>query len=307
MKKIGLALIGVGTVGAAFLKNFGALREAARTRAGVELTLSALCDRDASKRELADSVFTDDYHTAVSRGDIVVEAAGGTDAPFDMMKAAMDSGKPYVTANKAMLAEKGHPFLNAGSGRMIGYEAAVGGGMPLIAGLRDIALREEILRVDAVLNGTANYILTMMRRGKTFYAALAEAREKGFAEADASLDTDGTDTAHKISLIAYTATGILPAWGSFPVSGIPDGYIPPEHGRDRLAGRFSAEAGVLGVGLELYFEESLLHNTECEYNGAEVLSAKTGKTFFYGPGAGGMPTSMSLCSDVMRFLTEMGR
>ena len=159
-----------------------------------------------------------------ARADVIVELIGGAMGPaLDLARATLAQGKPFVTANKAMIAHHGIALAQIAEqgGVPLMYEAAVAGGIPVIAGLRDGAAANAIDRVYGILNGTCNYILTTMEtEGRDFSAVLADAQAMGFAEADPAFDVDGIDTAHKLAILASLSFGTRIDFGAVQIGGI---------------------------------------------------------------------------------------
>ena len=241
---------------------------------------------------------------------IVVELMGGTRPTLDCLLEALAAGKDVVTANKAMLADHG-PELFAQArkfGRAVAFEGSVGGGIPIIQAIGVGLAANQVQGLAAIVNGTCNFILTAMTRDGLPYAeALAKAQELGYAEADPTLDVDGTDTAHKLAVLAQLAFG----------SGAKTGEIPRE-GIDRLQPADIAYAGELGYavkllalarlsdsGLELRVAPTLvrrgtpLADVAGPYNAVRVVGDAVGDTLFYGRGAGAMPTASAVVGDII--------
>ena len=224
-----IALAGLGTVGAGVVKLLDTNRALIERRAGRPVEVVAVSARDKARDrgvDLGRFEWVDDAATLSSRGDVdvVVELIGGSDGPaLTLARNTLGAGKALVTANKAMIAHHGLELagLAEASGAALKYEAAVGGGIPVIKGLREGAAANEIARVYGILNGTCNYILTAMEEaGRDFSDVLAEAQALGYAEADPSFDIDGVDAAHKLSILASLAFGTRLDFGAVEISGI---------------------------------------------------------------------------------------
>lgn len=243
--------------------------------------------------------------------DVVVELMGGADgAAYDLARAALQNGKPLVTANKALLAMHGEELfaLSAKTGTPILFEAAVAGGIPVIKILREGLAANSIEAIHGILNGTCNYILSeMSATGRNFADVLAEARDKGYAEADPSFDIDGHDTAHKLALLAMLAFGGTPDVASIHVRGIRD--VQP------LDIRFARELGfcikLLGTakrtpaGIEQSVEPCLVPESCSLAAVSGVLNAvyidadHAGKILLTGAGAGGRATASAVVADII--------
>ncbi len=225
--KLGVA--GLGTVGAGVLTLLRDNAELIAARAGRPIEVVAVSARDRNRdRGLALSglAWHDDAVALAADPNvgIVVELMGGSEGPARaLVEAALAAGKPVVTANKALLATHGGALakLAEAKGVALSYEAAVAGGIPAIKALREGLAGNRISRVAGILNGTCNYILTVMReRGREFAEVLADAQKLGYAEADPSFDVDGIDAAHKLSILAALAFGRPVDFAALHVEGI---------------------------------------------------------------------------------------
>jgi homoserine dehydrogenase len=228
-RPLNVALAGLGTVGAGVL---GLLRQNAdlvAARAGRPIAVTAVSARDRTRDRGVSLSGLHWYDDPVALAadpavDVVVELIGGSDGPAHaLVQAAIASGKPVVTANKAMLAVHGAALAAAAEERGVplAFEAAVAGGIPVIKALREGLAANRILRIAGILNGTCNYILTQMReRGREFAEVLADAQKLGYAEADPSFDIDGIDAAHKLAILAALAFGRPVAFDAVHVEGI---------------------------------------------------------------------------------------
>jgi len=211
-----IALAGCGSVGSALLREIAARRVAIAERHGVEIVLTRLLVRDLERRRDADfdpALLTNDVDEFLAaEADIVVEAIGGLDPAHRIASTVLGRGQRLVTANKLLLAAHGSSLteLARRTGASLRYDAAVGGGVPILRVLDEALGAGGPARVRGILNGTANFVITRLEGGATFDEALDEARVAGFAEADASRDLDGRDAADKIALVAWAAFGVAP-------------------------------------------------------------------------------------------------
>ena len=315
-----IALAGLGTVGAVV---------AARLLADAlpDSALVAVCARDKTRErgvDLSSCRFeTDPLALLTDDVDIVVELMGGENgAALELVSAALQAGKSVVTANKAMLAAHADQLsaLSNGAlgnrGPVLAYEAAVAGGIPAIKIVREAMAGNEVRRLGGILNGTCNYVLSQMERhGLSFAAALQEAQEKGFAEADPTLDISGMDAAQKLSLLAALAFGVRPDVARFSVSGITE--IEP---RD-IEGAASfeklirlvalAEKRADGVFLEvapmLVDKHAPLAEVHDEINALMIDADPVGEIFTQGPGAGGGATASAVLADIADIVGGYGR
>jgi homoserine dehydrogenase len=242
--------------------------------------------------------------------EVVVEVMGGTEPTLQVVLDALAAGKDVVTANKALLAEHGpEVFAQARKwGRSVAFEGSVAGGIPIVQALGVALAANQVQSLAAIVNGTCNYILTAMtREGLAYETALRQAQELGYAEADPTLDVDGTDTAHKLAILAQLAFGAGVTTAQIPRSGID---------RLQLADiRYTAELGytvkllalakLSDAGLELRVAPALVkHGTPLAdvsgpYNAIRVVGDAVGDTLFYGRGAGMMPTASAVVGDLI--------
>jgi len=315
VESVGVGLLGLGTVGSGVARLLRDQPARIARRAGRPVALRWAAVRDAARprptlpegtRLVADvRRVLDDPAVAV-----VVEAMGGTDATLPVVLAALAAGKDVVTANKALLAEHGPEVFAAArkSGRAVAFEGSVGGGIPIVQALGVGLAANEIQSLSAIVNGTCNFILTAMTgEGMAYEAALREAQRLGYAEADPTLDVDGTDAAHKLVILAQLAFGADLRTGQIPRSGI-DRLRPEDI-------RYAAELGytvkllalakLSGDGLELRVAPRLVrHGTpladvQGPYNAIRVVGDAVGDTLFYGRGAGSMPTASAVVGDLI--------
>ncbi|MBA2481007.1 MAG: homoserine dehydrogenase, partial [Planctomycetes bacterium] len=240
----------------------------------------------------------------------VIHLVGGTTAARDLCLACIQAGKHVVTANKAMLAEHGDEIFAAAAAKGVGvaFEAAVAGGIPVIAAVRDGLVANRIEAIYAILNGTCNFILTKMElEGKGFAEALAEAQKLGYAEADPTLDVDGTDSAHKLALLARIAFNARIPIASVRLEGIQQLTFQDIRSAKTMNCRIKllAAARQRPTGLELRVAPTLvplehpLADVSKNYNGIYVVSDAAGPTLLVGQGAGALPTASAVLADVV--------
>jgi homoserine dehydrogenase len=276
--------------------------------------------RDLSKsRNLLDpeTVITDDPNVVLANPeiDIVLEAMGGIEPARTYILRALQAGKHVVTANKALLADHGPELFEAArqAERSLCFEAAVGGGIPIIQGLQVGLAANRILSISAILNGTCNFILTAMTRdGKAYEDVLAEAQKRGYAESDPTMDVDGTDTTHKLAVLVQIAFGMNVNTSEIPRQGIDR--------LDRMDIQYAAELGYTvkllakaihrETGLELRVAPTLvprnsqLADISDSFNAVQVVGDAVGETLFAGRGAGMMPTASAMVSDLIGIAIE---
>ena len=219
MEPLGIGLIGCGTVGQGVAQVLLQKGERLSARAGRPLELRRIVVRDIRKPRgaldpsIAASLYTSDVGQVLRDPAIrvAVELVGGVDTARRMVLDCLAAGKDVVTANKALLATHGPEIFDAARrhGRAVAFEASVGGGIPIISALTQGLAANQITSLQGILNGTCNFILTSMsEEGTSYDQALAEAKQHGYAEADPTLDVDGTDAAQKLAILAQIAFGV---------------------------------------------------------------------------------------------------
>lgn len=314
MQTKGVGLIGGGVVGQGVVELLlGRRPELERAAGPYELIGVAVRDRSRPRAFDARLARTPEELIADPRVDVLVEVAGGVDGPALWVDAALKAGKRVVTANKALLAERSEQFdgwLREHPGRLY-FEAAVAGGIPIILALDRGLAANRVLKVEGILNGTCNFILTLMERERLGFAeALALAQEKGFAEADPTLDVGGGDTAHKLAVLAGLALGRPVAARDVATEGIQrlsafDLDWAERNGfRIKMLGiaRFEGSELELRVHPTLVRRTRLLSQVMAEFNAVEVEGDLTGPQLFQGRGAGRFPTASAVVSDIVAAL-----
>jgi homoserine dehydrogenase len=302
-------------VGGAVIRLLQQNAQAFAARVGVPLVVRRVLVRDEQKQRVAEldrSVLTTNADDVLQDPgiEVVVEVMGGERPAGDYVERALASGRCVVTANKALLAARGPALLDLAAERRVdlAFEAAVGGGIPIIRTLRDAFASDDVTEMAGILNGTCNYILTrMIDEGATFDDALADAQAKGFAEADPTLDTGGFDAAHKLVVLAMLAFGARPPHDGMVIEGI--------HGIDRVDVETAARLGYTvkhlvigrdhGDAVELRAHPALIRRTSVLGSVSGVLNAlklegrALGPCFLSGRGAGDMPTAVSVVADIL--------
>ncbi|WP_336958643.1 homoserine dehydrogenase [Sphingobium aquiterrae] len=311
-----IAIVGLGTVGGGVIRLLETNGALISRRAGRPIQVVAISARDRTKDrgvDLSPYEWVDDMASLAGRDDVdaIVELIGGADGPaLTLARQCLSAGKPFVTANKAMLAHHGMALaqIAQGSGVALKYEAAVAGGIPVIKGLREGAAANEISRVYGILNGTCNYILSTMEKEKRgFEEVLKEAQDLGYAEADPSFDIDGIDAAHKLSILSSLSFGTQIDFPAVAVTGIRHviaadiaeaaalGY------RVRLVGM--AENGPDGLFQRVHpmlvpLDHPLAH-VDGSLNAVVAEGNYVGRLFFQGRGAGAGPTASAVVADLI--------
>jgi homoserine dehydrogenase len=312
---LGIAVVGCGTVGTGTVKIL--LEQAARLeqRAGRPITLRKVVVRNLSKVEglnLPPGAATTDLKAAIQDPSVhvVCELVGGTTAAKDVVLEALKAGKHVVTANKALLADSGPELFAAArkAERAICFEAAVAGGVPIIRALAESLSANQITAIQGILNGTSNFILSAMaERGIPYAEALAEAQRLGYAEADPTLDVDGSDAAHKLAVLAQIAFGVIAKPHEIERKGI-DKIDPMDFRFAKELGytiKLLAEAWVVGTHVALHVAPVMVRKTDMlaqvrgAYNAIQLVGDVVGETLYQGPGAGMMPTASSVVSDLV--------
>jgi homoserine dehydrogenase len=311
-----IALAGLGTVGAGVIRLVEANAGLIARRAGRPIVITAVSARERHKARGVDITryaWDDDMVILGERADVdvVVELVGGSDGPaLACARTTFEAGKSLVTANKAMIAHHGLELAAKAEAAKVAlkFEAAVAGGIPVIKGLREGAAANEIERVYGILNGTCNYILsTMEDTGKGFAEVLIEAQAKGFAESDPAFDIEGTDAAHKLSILAAICFGTQVDFAGVETMGITRvtaadiaqadtlGYVI------RLIGMAECENGTLFQRVRphlVHFDHPLAH-VDGATNAVVAEGNFSGRLLFQGAGAGDGPTASAVVADLI--------
>ena len=209
MRSLRVGLAGLGTVGQSLVRLLRENQVEIERNAGMRIEIVRVVSRTPKPEvDIGDATFSTDTNSLLSEDvDVVVELIGGTETAWDIAKRVLATHKPFVTANKAMLAEYGSDIFDGHT--QVGFEAAVAGGIPIIGGLRTGVSGNKIDWIAGIINGTSNYIITSMEEeGKLFEEALEDAQRLGYAEADPSFDIDGVDTAHTLSILSSLSFNI---------------------------------------------------------------------------------------------------
>lgn len=315
MRVINIGLLGFGTVGAGVAKLLFSNKEIISKRLGTELNLKSISDPDLTRDRgiiIPDGILTDDSFGVVADPDIdiIIELIGGVGIAKELVLKAIEAGKHIVTANKALIAMHGDVLLEKIAEAKIdfAYEASVGGCMPVIKALRESLAANRINEITGILNGTCNYILSMItNEGLSFDMALRQAQDAGFAEADPSFDIEGKDTAHKLAILAGIAYGTGIDLGDIHVEGITsitpmDIELASEMGyRIKLLAitKNHGDYVELRVHPTMIPRDNILSNVEGSLNAVSIDGDAVGNMLLYGHGAGMMPTASAILSDVI--------
>lgn len=313
---IKIGMIGFGTVGAGVAKLLLDGSESIRKRTGLNLELAAVVDKDTSSHrpiDLPAGLLSNDAGKILNNDDICigVELIGGTTAARDIQLSMLNAGKNVVTANKALLAEHGSEIYRVAreNKKCVAFEASCAGGIPIISAIRSGLAANEIKSIFGIVNGTCNYILSSMTNsGLSFEQALEQAQQKGFAEADPTLDINGFDSAHKLVIMASIAFGCEIQMQDLFVEGIEGVSIEDiNNGREMgyvlklLAIGRRRKKGTLSLKVQPSFirQDHALARVEGSFNAITIFGDAVGETMYYGRGAGMMPTASAVVADII--------
>ena len=314
MKEIRIGIIGFGTVGEGLGRTLLAQQERLLQKTGISYVLATVADisrtslptgfEHVTLTQNADDIFVD------PRIDIVVELIGGMEPARSFLLKAIENGKHVVTANKALLSVHGTEIFAAANKNNVevGFEASVGGGIPVIKALKEGLVANRINYLKGIMNGTANYILSQMTdRGTPFDEVLAKAQELGFAEADPTYDVEGIDTAHKLAILMSIAYGLNVHLDDISVEGI-SSIMPIDI---QFAKQFGYRIKLLAISrnhgehVEARVHPTMVPNDHMlatingAYNGIQFQGDTVGDVLLYGKGAGMMPTGSAVAADVV--------
>ena len=314
MREIRVGLIGFGTVGKGLANTLLAQKENLLQKTGTTFVLSTVADiaLETLPEEFSDVTLTKDANDIFSDPniDIVVELIGGMEPAKTFMLKAIESGKHVVTANKALLSVHGGEIFQAAAEHNVevGFEASVGGGIPVIKALKEGLVANKINYIKGIMNGTANYILSQMTdHGTPFQEVLKEAQELGFAEADPTYDVEGIDTAHKLAILMTIAYGLSVHLDDISVEGISS--IEPID--IEFAKKFGYRIKLLAISRNhgdhvearvhptMVPENHMLATINGAFNGIQFQGDTVGDVLLYGQGAGMMPTGSAVAADVV--------
>ena len=321
METVKVALFGLGTIGSGVAKILLHHTERISRAAGKTIELAKVCDINLVPRrdvELAPDVMTNDAESIFTDPNITVgiELIGGIEQSRTIVLRLLESGKDVITANKALLAQHGTELFGTARkyGRTIAFEAAVCGGIPILNALSTALQANTLQSINAIVNGTSNYILSQMESSKVSYQdAVVQAQNLGYAEANPAMDVDGTDAVQKLTILAQLGFGAVVNWQTISRIGI--------ESVDALDFRYARELGyrikLLAVatqseeGLELHVSPTLvqvdnpLARVKDAFNAVQIVGDSVGPVFFQGLGAGQLPTASAVVGDLID--TVLGR
>ncbi len=312
---ISVGIIGLGTVGTGVVRILLDKRKELERRLGFPLIIRKIADLDIKRKreiKLPGGILIKDSKAILQDPaiDIVVELIGGIHPAKELTIEAIKKGKHVVTANKALLATEGIDIFKTAEENnvSIGFEGSVAGGIPIIKVVREAMIGNRIKVVYGIINGTSNYILTKMTEEQVgFSDALKEAQILGYAEADPTLDVEGTDSAHKLAILASLSFGIPLSFRKIYTEGITK--ITPMD--IAFASEFGCKIKLLAITKHVDNEvelrvhptmmprEYLISNVDGVFNAVYIEGDAVGSTLYYGRGAGDMPTGSAVVSDIV--------
>jgi homoserine dehydrogenase len=316
-KRIRLGILGAGTVGQSLIKIIEKEQNRILRNHGISIEISKVGDRSFEKKELLKKYnCTKNLNEVIEDKeiDIIVELIGGIEPARELVIKAIENHKSIVTANKALLANHGKTIFELIKQKQqnnipitIGFEASVGGALPIIKNLRRMWSFGNIHSLVGILNGTCNYIISKMEEGLEYHEALKLAQEKGFAEADPTFDVSGKDAGQKLAIISSLASGCWIEEKDIIIEGIEkiqkiDHEIAQKWGmviRLIAISRFYHDQLLLRVHPALISKNHLLADVRNEYNALFVEEEYSGSTFIVGRGAGGFPTASAVLADIV--------
>lgn len=315
-KRVRVGLVGFGTVGSGVAKLLVEETDRIAAKMGVRVELACVVDVDTERPrpvQLPEGVLTDNLDRLLEDDSISigVELVGGTEIARDLQLKMLRAGKDVVTANKALLAEHGAELYRVARecGRCIAFEASCAGGIPITSAIRTGLAANHITAMYGIVNGTCNYILSnMSSKDEEFAEALAQAQQRGFAEADPTLDINGGDSAHKLAILASLAFGYEIALEDIFVEGIERiAKADIRYGREMgyclkllAIGQKDAEGKVsLRVHPSFIAADCSLARVDGSFNAISIFGDAVGETLYYGRGAGMMPTASAVVADIV--------
>ena len=316
-----IGIVGLGTVGEGVLKVLTNEKESIFEKSRADIEVKYACDLNINRDFSFDfdkSILTNDYKKILNDPEIkiVVELIGGETVAKQIIIEAFEAKKSVVTANKALIAKYGVELFQRAkqNGVSFLFEAAVGGGIPIVTPLMESLVANTVTEIRGIMNGTSNYILTKMKEDSlSFNEALKLASEKGYAEADPTYDVDGIDAGHKINILASLAYGGSIKFKDMQLSGIREISTVAIFSANQLNStiKLIASSKLLSdTSAQISVEPTLIPNSEIlakvddVYNAIETTGSYTDKTLFYGKGAGMDPTASAVVADIVKIVTR---
>ena len=315
-----IGIIGLGTVGEGVLKVLTKEKNSIFEKSQADIEVKYACDLNITRDfsfEFDKSILTDNYKKILEDSEIklVVELIGGEILAKDIIIEAFKSKKSVVTANKALIAKHGVELFQIAkeNGVSFLFEAAVGGGIPIVTPLMESLVANTVTEIKGIMNGTSNYILTKMKEENlSFDEALSIASAKGYAEADPTYDVDGIDAGHKINILASLAYGGSIKFKDMQISGIREINTLDIFSANQLNSTIkliasskliSEDSAQISVEPVIISNNEILAKVDDVYNAIETIGSYTGRTLFYGKGAGMDPTASAVVADIVKIAT----
>jgi len=316
-----IGIIGLGTVGEGVLKVLTKEKNSIFEKSQADIEVKYACDLNINREfsfEFDKSILVDNYKKILEDSEIqlVVELIGGEMLAKDIIIEAFKSKKSVVTANKALIAKHGVELFQIAkeNGVSFLFEAAVGGGIPIVTPLMESLVANTVTEIRGIMNGTSNYILTKMKEDNlSFDEALSLASAKGYAEADPTYDVDGIDAGHKINILASLAYGGSIKFKDMQISGIREINILDIFAANQLNSTIkliasskliSKDDAQISVEPILISNNEILAKVDDVYNAIETIGSYTERTLFYGRGAGMDPTASAVLADIVKITTR---
>ena len=316
-----IGIIGLGTVGEGVLKVLTKEKHSIFEKSQADIEVKYACDLNITRDfsfEFDKSILVDDYKKILEDSEIklVVELIGGETLAKDIIIQAFKSKKSVVTANKALIAKHGVELFQIAkeNGVSFLFEAAVGGGIPIVTPLMESLVANTVTEIKGIMNGTSNYILKKMKEENlSFDEALSIASAKGYAEADPTYDVDGIDAGHKINILASLTYGGSIKFKDMQISGIREINTLDIFSANQLNSTIkliassklvSEDSAQISVEPVIISNNEILAKVDDVYNAIETIGSYTGRTLFYGKGAGMDPTASAVVADIVKIATR---
>ena len=321
MRKISVGIIGLGTIGSGVVKILQDNGDIIKKRLGVIVEVTKIADLDITTDrgiKVNPEILTTDAQEVINHPEVnvIVELIGGYEPARSLILQAINAGKHVVTANKALLAKHGSEIFSIGEDQQvsIGFEAAVGGAIPIIRAIRESFVANKIYSIEGIVNGTANYILSKMSDEHcSFDLALKEAQEKGFAEADPTFDIEGIDSAHKIAILSQLAYGTPVKFEDITIQGISSVTIHDiecarEFGyRVKLLAisKFDGDFVDIRIHPAMIPQSNPMANVNGVLNAVRVCDDLMEENILIGHGAGSLPTGSAVIADIIEIARDI--